>query len=517
MLERAAAATAALAACEAADSLRKTSDSRRETRAKKKKKKFKVFDEHTKEMVRHGKVKRSNSGKARRPTVPTGGSKKNLFKIKKTCKLDALSTVLQLSFYGSVICGIEYRPKISFCKASLPNYYVFIRYFIFSPQITLFSYYYPGPSIFQPTLLLQLIPCSITDTTQTLIYVIIFHRGINPVTNAMDLPRLLSPIWSPHATSQPNKSFESIRDPRIRKSQLIRAQIKLKSIASKLAELQTQDEKLLKEKSQIETQLEGIRVLQGEQAHLVACYHWVGRRMKIDYDLEESQTEKNKLNKIRGHVAKHINSLTPPHHSGNSRRSDDLDQDGSTRNPASEAASSIALTDPQGASGICPTHPKTNPYSDRQPTPKISLFHSDSTVRPGPSKTPIDPTPESVQVANRVTDVINKRKLYQNLEPGATTSSKIESRGTRTVRGRDQRPQTVSSQSVSWPRSSRSGPPSSDLKSASSGSKRVIFLEELPHHFPPSDRRPKINAASTSIRSPSTSSRCLDRLSLIHI
>ena len=82
---------------------------------------------------------------------------------------------------------------------------------------------------------------------------------------------------------------------RIRKSQLVRSKNKLADNQNKLSVLETQTQLLLSEKREIEEQLEGIRCLLGEQKHLEACYNWVGRRMKIDYDLEELDKKKNKL------------------------------------------------------------------------------------------------------------------------------------------------------------------------------------------------------------------------------
>ena len=114
-----------------------------------------------KEMVRQGSVKGRTPGETCRTilVIKIGIEiQKSLKKI--LCSLEAASPVMHLSFYEAAISGIEYRHNnFSFCKASLPSYYYdFIRSLTDLLLSNFLSYYYPGPSIFHPPLLNQIIP-----------------------------------------------------------------------------------------------------------------------------------------------------------------------------------------------------------------------------------------------------------------------------------------------------------------------------------------------------------------------
>ena len=62
-------------------------------------------------------------------------------------------------------------------------------------------------------------------------------------------------------------------------------------------------------KHEIETQIEGVRVLNGEEDLLAACYHWVSPRMRIDHQLDEQGLEKNKLRQKLETVSKYVCEL----------------------------------------------------------------------------------------------------------------------------------------------------------------------------------------------------------------
>ena len=135
---------------------------------------------------------------------------------------DAPSSVMLLSYYDLLISGIEYR-QVGFsfldCKASLPRYFYFIHYLPLLPLSISFSFSYPGPSFF----LLPIYSNSNTylpdnnnlDTPQQTSS----PKHLTYLT-MQNLPNILSPISSPQHQNQAQ------RDPRLRKSSMVRAQIK---------------------------------------------------------------------------------------------------------------------------------------------------------------------------------------------------------------------------------------------------------------------------------------------------
>ena len=199
-----------------------------------------------------------------------------------------------LSSHDLIICGLEYRHKGFFFlgKASLPVYILFIRYFH-----KLFSFYYPGPSFFPYPLQYSQ---TLTNPTFT---------GHHNTMNFQTLPPILSPIHSPPR----NHTFEEPeRDPRLRKTQTTRAKNKLLTIQVEIGQITDKQRAINKKREEIELQLEGIRLLQGDQAHKAACYHWCSPRMQMDNHLDRLREEKDKLKKKEETVKTYIQTLTPP-------------------------------------------------------------------------------------------------------------------------------------------------------------------------------------------------------------
>ena len=293
---------------------------------KKEKEEVQVLNVHKRELVRQAprqEVKqRSDAGIAADTLVKIGGSASS--KTKKFNKINinicctrAFSPVRHLSLHEHKISGIEYK-QIYFCKASLPGYYKFISPFVSLLLSTLISFYYPGPSFFPlPLLLSNLTQNSLpteTYTSDTKIRHKDDLRGQqqhdqqqqqqNNNMNPYKIPQPISPIRSPN-----HNNAETSRDPRIRKTQLMRAKNKLGEVRFKLDKLRQEEIKTRQNRKGIEDQLDAIKAMQGEHEYSVACYNWLSPRMRLDHSLEEIQKEKNKLKEIEKHVTERIQAF----------------------------------------------------------------------------------------------------------------------------------------------------------------------------------------------------------------